>query len=437
LHVALTSLSDLAYRLTRSIYRQLPDRLRWRVDTIRNGAKKLVRGYAVHMPRIPAATEDLSWDGFTTQVLGRRGSFRGIFIIELTIAWYTFLFQRPQHMAKAMGELGYLVLYKTDNWGGDNVNGFREVARNVWLTNRPEVDEIPAAVRSFYSTAYVHTPALFRARRAFGPVIYEYIDHLDPAISGSERNVDRLRVLKDHAFGGGVDYVVTSSKALQTEAIAAVGISKTLLVQNGVDCAHYRNATQADVRWPHKLSNFRRQYPTVVGYFGALAPWLWYELLGKLAVRRRDIGFLFIGPDYSGGSGRLPRRSNVMWLGPVEYQSLPVYARSFDICFIPFAPGEIAKTTSPLKLFEYFALEKPVIVTSDMHECTAFPEVLHSDTVEGLSTLMDKALLLVDDEAFRARLRQLADENDWLARARSLEQAFTRSRSENALREIA
>ena len=115
---------------------------------------------------------------------------------------------------------------------------------------------------------------------------------------------------------------------------------------------------------------------------------------------------------------------NALYLGTVDYKILPSYARQFDVCWIPFAPGEIARTTSPLKLFEYFALEKPVVVTSDMLECVAFKEVFRGDSVKTLSRAIDEAIKVKSSLELKMRLAQLADENDWDERARAMEFFF-------------
>ncbi|MDP1086539.1 hypothetical protein Q6245_29680, partial [Klebsiella pneumoniae] len=80
------------------------------------------------------------------------------------------------------------------------------------------------------------------------------------------------------------------------------------------------------------------------------------DVIKELISQRTDVGFVFIGPDYYGGADCLPELENVLYMGSIDYKVLPAYARMFDVCFIPFKPGEIARTTSPLKLFEYFAL---------------------------------------------------------------------------------
>lgn len=282
---------------------------------------------------------------------------------------------------------------------------------------------IEGVVRSFYSTAFMQSPRSLLKSSKRCVRVYEYIDHIDPRISGTE-NIQKLQTLKDFAFGGGADYVLASARGLFDEAVEAIGREKVLLVQNGVDTRHYRNPIHAETVLPESLTDFRAKYRNVVGYFGALAPWLWYEVIAELVRKRLDLGFVFIGPDYFGGAQELPRSDNLLYLGAVDYQVLPAYARQFDVCFIPFAPGDIARTTSPLKLFEYFALEKPVVVTHDMIECTAFEEVLSGDSVDSLSAAIDQALILMKAPEFKARLARLADDNDWDRRARDMEIVF-------------
>lgn len=388
----------------------------------RTGNTPARTGFETTMPL--TAASDLSWQEFSEHVLSQRHTYKGIFVQEQVIDWNVPLYQRPQHIACAFGRLGYLVIYKTDNWTADDVQGFREVAPNVWLSDRYEVDQIQDVNRSLYSTAYANTPAVIAEKSKRGNLIYEYIDHIDPQISGDEENVRRLLKQQEFAFNGGADFVVASARKLEQEAIAAVGVEKVILAQNGVDTRHYRDPIHLSTPLPEKLIQFRAQHKKVVGYFGALAPWLWYEAITELVANRPDLAFIFIGPDYYGGALQLPQADNLLYLGTVDYQVLPAYARQFDICFIPFSPGEIARTTSPLKLFEYFALEKPVVVSSDMAECVAFPEVFSGDSSASLAQAIDDAFAIKDEPAFKTRLGALADANDWDCRALAMEKAF-------------
>jgi 2-polyprenyl-3-methyl-5-hydroxy-6-metoxy-1,4-benzoquinol methylase len=410
------------YKIMKVVFWKLPPSLRQSINTFRHYIKK---------SRIQRVAEDnqkkdLSWSEFNAKILINRANYKGIFIQELVIDWNVPLYQRPQHIATALGRLGYLVIYRTDNWAADNVNGFREVCPNVWITNKLEVNQISGAVHSFYSTAYALSVEeyLIAKNQSKGVLIYEYIDHIDPEISGDSENIERLLRLKEFAFNGGVDFIVASAKKLYDEAVDAIGEEKVILVPNGVDTIHYRDSIHTLTEIPVLLSEFRQKYTNVIGYFGALAPWLWYEVITELVAKRQDIGFVFIGPDYYGGAEKLPKAENVLYLGAIDYKILPAYAQSFDICFIPFKPSEIARTTSPLKLFEYFALEKPVVVTSEMLECIQYSEVFKGGTVDEISQAFDDAIKLKKNLEFKRRLSQLADENNWEQRALVMTKCF-------------
>lgn len=411
------------YQLAKFIYWRLPLPFRQSLHGVKDKVTRQFKGKIVAQSVGDKA--DLSWDDFAQNVLLNRNNYKGVFVQELVIDWNVPLYQRPQHLATALGRLGYLVIYKTDNWAGDNVNGFREVEKNVWLTNQiHHVDTINGVVRSFYSTAYANTPQTLLKNDKRGMLIYEYIDHIDPQISGDAENIQRLLALKDLACTSDVDFVVASARKLEEEMVSLVGKKKVISIPNGVDTRHYRNPIHKKMPLPDNVVQFRKKYTNIVGYFGALAPWLWYDLINDLVKSRPDLGFVFIGPDYYGGLAKLPKAENVLYLGVVDYKILPAYAHTFDVCFIPFALGEIAKTTSPLKLFEYFALMKPVVVTSDMQECIQFQEVFSGGDVSSISQAIDKAIVIKKDHEFCQKLSNLADQNDWDKRAQELDVVF-------------
>jgi glycosyltransferase involved in cell wall biosynthesis len=350
-------------------------------------------------------------------------SGRPIYIQLPVIEWNVPLFQRPQQMAMAVGRTGGIAIYFTHNVV-DNIDGFREVSENVWLVSDGSFfDELEGAVCTAYSTGTTDLDFLQKIKRK-NVLVYEYIDHLDEAISGSA--TERLKLLRDFCFTA-ADVIVVSARKLQEEVVAAVGGRRVVVVPNGVDYEHYASALGREEPVPTPIKAFCERYETIVGYFGALAPWIWYEMLNELTGRRGDIGFIFIGPDYYGGMEKVIRRDNVLLTGAVPYQNLPSYAKQFDAAIIPFRHGEIAQTTSPLKLFEYFALEKPVVVTDQMRECTIYPEVFRAADQAAFSRELDRAIAAGNCPEFKSRLRQLALENSWDERARTLLEAGTKS----------
>lgn len=400
------------YRLAKAFFWSLPDPIRARLHGIRH---RIVRSWrtrqATNLPRIGS---DMSWADFRAQVLDCRSQSTLVFVFEPTIDWGVTLFQRPQHMAMALGRRNCIVLYRTT---GDGVRGVRKIATNVWLVSTPEVEDLCGAVWCVYSTASLCSPEQMAERHMKGRVVYEYIDHIDGAISGSKAEVQRLLSLKTAACSGKADYLVASARLLYAELSASCTGVPLAYISNGVDVTHFRDVRHAETSLSECFLSFRRRYSKLVGYFGAIAPWLWFDIMTKLAEQLPDVGFIYIGPDYGGFAGRLPRSNNVLYMGAVDYDILPAYAMHFDVCFIPFSPGPIAQTTAPLKLYEYFALEKPVVVTADMRECTAFSEVFSGSDLLSLIEAINEASVAGRLSAYRESVLQLAYANTWDVRA--------------------
>ena len=355
----------------------------------------------------------------------RRPGTKGIFVQTPIIDWFVPLYQRPQHMALAMARQGYLVFYQTTNSTGDQAVGFHEVYPNVFITNQPVESLLrEGALYSFYSTvatllAWGET-VIEDIRRTGGRVAYEYIDHIDPEISFHTTN--ELSQQLEFVSDATIDIGVASAAALQVELEAKLKDRPVVYVPNGVDQSHYDGVMDHDRKdtIPPAMAAVIETGRPIVGYFGALAPWLWYEMINELTEQRQDLSFVFIGPDYLGGQSQIVARENVYLLGAVDYAVLPYYAQHFDLSIIPFKPGDIARTTSPLKLFEYFALGKPVVVTSAMDECLRFECVLAAASTDEFSLRIDEARNLSQSGSYQSSLREIARQNSWDARAEAL-----------------
>ena len=261
-------------------------------------------------------------------------------------------------------------------------------------------------------------------------VAYEYIDHIDPDIS-FEFTATLVRQFK-RISKDSVDLGIASAGALIDELRERIPGVPVAYVPNGVDTSHYYRTLDSDNRStvPSEMTQPVQRGRPIVGYFGALAPWLSYELINSLTESRQDLTFVFIGPDYLGCFDKVEERDNVFKLGAVDYALLPYYAQHFDVGIIPFKAGDIARTTSPLKLFEYFALGLPVVVTDGMDECTRYEEVLKAASDVEFSTSIDHALALRRDEGYRARLYGLAEANTWRSRASVLADAARKPAAE-------
>lgn len=148
--------------------------------------------------------------------------------------------------------------------------------------------------------------------------------------------------------------VTTSSLTLAPKLPGRVRI-----VPNGVDLSITRRADGRSIR-----SNYTGP---IVGFVGAFEYFVDLSLVMELAERQPGITFLLVGAgrDWERVKGEVGMRglSNVVLTGAIPYPRNLDYIQAMDICLIPFASGPIGDYAAPLKLFEYLALQKPVVAT--------------------------------------------------------------------------
>ena len=99
---------------------------------------------------------------------------------------------------------------------------------------------------------------------------------------------------------------------------------------------------------------------------------------------------------------------------------MPTYANKFDVCTIPFLINDITQATSPLKLFEYMAMGKP-IVTTDMRECRKYESVMIAKDKKEFVKLIENAISMEKDRkkeynTYREIEKEEALKNTWEAK---------------------
>lgn len=180
------------------------------------------------------------------------------------------------------------------------------------------------------------------------------------------------------------------------------------LIPNGVDFQHFSQ----DQPKPNDLPNS----PNLIGYSGAIAPWVDWNLLDFAARENPAITFVFIGTLFQMRKFPL-QRENVKYLGLKHYSQLPGYLRNFKIGLIPFRLTEMTKGCNPIKLYEYYAAGLPVLATP-LPELLAIPKIhLEIDPQKFSNSL---STLITEGDLGHSERLAFAQENDWSVRARQI-----------------
>ena len=166
------------------------------------------------------------------------------------------------------------------------------------------------------------------------------------------------RAYRDGLFRA-ADAVVVSAERLRADAVAARGTDANVhVIGNGVDYAAFRRV--AEERTAPALDEVR------IGYLGAIAPWLDFDLIAALARSRPQWLFELVGPVVGGAQaelGGLLALPNVRHRPAVAHERVPDVLLDFSVGIIPFRKSELTAGVNPNKLYEYLAVGLPAVAT--------------------------------------------------------------------------
>ena len=345
-----------------------------------------------------------------------------IIILPMLVDWNIPLFQRPQHLAKNLADQGFLYLYCTGNVQYDYINGFEKIKDKCYVTNRFDLVDKIENRQKYYdlsSTDNITDWNFISKRLDLGHgIIYQYIDEISDDLSGFEipqKTWEKHNnILKDERC-----IVIPSSTKLEND-VKKQRNQNYKLVTNGVEIEHFIKDIGYD-EYPDEIKKIADRKKPIIGYFGAFASWFDYELVKHLAKQREDLEIVLLGWDYDSSikEAGFEKYKNITVMGPIQYSKLPTYAACFDVSTITFIINDITESTSPIKLFEYMAMGKP-IVTTDMPECRKYKSVLIGKDHDEFVQQIDKALSLRNDKKYLEILKKEALENSWESKAKDI-----------------
>ena len=248
-------------------------------------------------------------------------------------------------------------------------------------------------------------------------IIFDILD--DPSIhtNAETGKVDPTYMKNFDLLLHKADFVITSARQLYDKYRKVRPDIE--MVFNGVNVEDF-DLREAPPR-PDDLPDRGRR---IVGYYGALAQWVDFDLIYEAAQAMPEVDFVLIGLNVCEDEvARLTALDNVSFLGMKPYDVLANYLWYFDVATIPFKINPITDAASPIKLFEYCASGTPVVTTAfsevkQYGDKGVFVGADHADCIEKLR--MATALTGNELADLQKRLREIAAGNTWGKRAETI-----------------
>ena len=273
--------------------------------------------------------------------------------------------------------------------------------------------------------ASLGVPSVLEVNALFSTLRYSQHDPI--ALPGLARSIEKRALRR-----AGVVIAVSSPLAQDVHALSG---TEALVLPNGADPGKFdrRLADGSAIR-----ARFELDFPLVAGWTGIIRSWHGLELLLDAVAAVPDAALLIVGD--GPGRAELETRARAMGLdarlritGRVDHAQIVHYIGAMDVAIVA---DERTGVASPMKLLEYMAMGRPVIVPRQPNL-----QDLIEDEVDGLmfepgsaSELGARLGRLASDPALRMRLgrkarEKIERERNWRAIAAEVLAAVARTKS--------
>lgn len=209
------------------------------------------------------------------------------------------------------------------------------------------------------------------------------------------------------------DVIVSVSENLQGR-IARLGRESSLLT-HGVDLAFWQNPS---VNVEEKTWDSLER-PLVV-FWGAIDRRMDVSIVRRLSADLEKGTIILVGP-WADPDPALLAIPQVRHIPPLPFDHLPMLAQAASVLIMPYADLPVTQAIQPLKLKEYLATGKPVVVADlpanrlweDCLDLASSPETFSRSVLERLTTGLPEA---------QAQARGRLDRESWAEKARQFTQ---------------
>lgn len=234
-------------------------------------------------------------------------------------------------------------------------------------------------------------------------IVYDLLDDWDTQLGGDWYRPDIERRIIQQA-----DVLIATAPVLQERLRQWSGDRPVTLIPNAV------NTRLFDRHRSYVCPPDMPQAEWTIIYTGALwGSWFDWDLLQAVARAYPEAAVVVIG-DYRGQCRKPP--PNLHFLGLKPQRDLPAYLAHADVALIPWKVNAITRATSPLKVYEYVAMGKPV-VAPDLPTLADIPLVLRARDRSEFITYVEQARSLSVPEAV---LEDFIARHNWTTRISTL-----------------
>lgn len=196
---------------------------------------------------------------------------------------------------------------------------------------------------------YYYLPKDLRYR---AKIIYDCLDNSPYFYEGNKRcEVQR----QEKEVCKKAHQIITSSRYLKNKIMKEYMVpDKNIeIVKNALD-----KSLENECKLLIKLKS-----PNLV-YIGTIGEWLDINILIKYAHNNPNCTIYLIGPVDSSIRKKIHKKNqNIIFLGAIKHEEIKKYIIAGEIMLIPFKVNELIEGVDPVKLYEYLALNKPVITS--------------------------------------------------------------------------
>ena len=164
-----------------------------------------------------------------------------------------------------------------------------------------------------------------------------------------------------------------------------------------------------------------------LGLAGSIDGRIDVKLLQAVAQARTDWHLILIGQVRPGrvNLSELLNKPNVHFLGPRPFADLPSLLNGMDTLLIPYVQDELTKFISPIKLYEYLAVGKPIISVNLPEVMSLAQWISIAESPAEWITVIEQAIHFDTPERVATR-RQAAWEHTWDKRVDTINSQLAR-----------